>query len=59
MTGEEGGEENGPQSRLYLDFSSLALRVGIGINSKALGLITPCSLDEELDVGTSVSTDIA
>lgn len=42
----------------YLDFSSLAMRVGIGINSKALGLITPYSLDEEPDVGTSVSRDI-
>lgn len=42
----------------YLDFSSLAMRVGIGINSKALGLITPYRLDEEPDVGTSVSRDI-
>lgn len=57
-TREEGCEENGPQSRLYLDFSSLAMRVGTGINSKALGLITPCSLVEEPDVGTSVSSDI-
>lgn len=47
ITGEGGGEENGLQSRLSLDFSSLAMRVGIGINSKALGSITPRSLDEE------------
>lgn len=44
--------------RLYLDFGSLALRVAIGINSKALGLIPACSLVEEPDVGTSVSCDI-
>lgn len=29
----------------YLDFSSLTMRVGIGVNSKALGLITRYSLD--------------
>lgn len=28
ITGQEGGEENGPQSRLYLEFSSLALKSG-------------------------------
>lgn len=33
----------------YLDFSSLTMRVGIGVNSKALGLITRYSLDEEPD----------
>lgn len=32
--------------------------MGTGINSKALGLITPCTLDEEPDVDTSVSSDI-
>lgn len=57
ITGEGGGEENGSQSRFDLDFSSLAMRVGTGINFKALGLITPCSLDEKPDVGTSGASD--